>query len=154
GIPERAGLECDQRLDRAGAVDPGAVALLFCLTGNVLYRLASLEQDTAGDLHAAVGLLLQRVQRLPRLAIGIDDVNALRDLAVRHLRLAKFETLVTIDRGVSLLDQAEKDIGSRENALDCGGGIGIGRGRIVAAERVNLGADDALRSGHIVAGPG
>ena len=27
GIPERAGVECDQRLDRAGAVDPGAVAL-------------------------------------------------------------------------------------------------------------------------------
>src|ERR1700677_4163945 len=121
---------------------------------NALYRLACLEQNTAGDLHAAVGLLLQCVQRLPRLAIGVDDVNALRDLAVRHLRLAKFETLVAIDRGVSLLDHAEKDIGLREHALDRGSRIGIGRRRIVAAEGVNLGADDGLRGGNIVAGPG
>ena len=30
GVPERAGVECAQRHDRGGAVDPGAVALRFC----------------------------------------------------------------------------------------------------------------------------
>ena len=65
-------------------------------------RLTRLQQRTARDLQAAVRLLLQRVQRLPGLAIGVDDVDALGDLAVGGARLAELKTLVAVDRRIAV----------------------------------------------------
>jgi hypothetical protein len=60
---------------------------------------------------------------------------------------------VAIDRGVAVADHVQEDVGIREQALDSGGGIGIGRRGIVAAERLGLGADGGLRGGDIVRSP-
>lgn len=46
--------------------------------------MAGLEQRAAG----AVRLPLRRIARLPSIAIGIDDIDALRDLAAGGARLA------------------------------------------------------------------
>ena len=66
-------------------------------------RLPGFEQCAAGDLQTAIGLPLQRIERLPRLAIGVDDMDALGDPAVGRLPLAKLETPVAIDRRVAVL---------------------------------------------------
>jgi hypothetical protein len=47
-----------------------------------------------------------------------------------------------------------KVVGLREDFLNGGRRIGIGGYGIVAAESFHLGADDALRRGHIVGGAG
>src|ERR1700678_3897203 len=88
-----------------------------------LHALAALDQHAAGDFEAAVVLLLERIQRFPRHAITIDDVNLLGDLAVGSARLAKFETLVAIDRRVAIAHNAQKDLGLRKALVNAGRGI-------------------------------
>ena len=148
-------LECAQHHHHGGAVDPGALAAGDGVTRGsrfALCALAHLDQDAASDLEAAVRLLLQRIQRIPWHAVGIDDANPLGDLAVGSARFAKFETLVAIDRGVAVLDHAQEYIGLRKHLVNSRRRVGIGRCGIVAAERLDLGADDALRGGDIVGG--
>src|SRR5438105_3674369 len=72
-------------------------------------RLAGLEQRTPRDLQTAVRLLFQRVERLPGFTVVVDDMNALRDVAVGCLRLAEFKTPVAIDRRIALLDHQHED---------------------------------------------
>src|SRR5882724_7722640 len=115
-----------------------------------LNRLPGLAPHAADDFQAAVGLLLQRIERLPGFAIVVDDMDALRDLAAARLRLAELKTLVAIDRRVGVLDHGHEDVGLRENLLDAGGGVGIGRRRIIAPKRLFLRADHALRVGDVV----
>ena len=81
-----------------------------------LHRLARLQQRAAGDFQAAVRLVLQRVERLPGLAIGVDDVDALGDPAARHAGLAELEALVAVDRRVASLHHPQEEIGLREYA--------------------------------------
>src|SRR5215472_11909484 len=83
-----------------------------------LDRLARLQQRAAGDLVAAVRLLFERVQRLPRLAIGVDDVDVLRDRASFGARLAELKTLVAIDRRVGALHHGHEDLRLWEALLD------------------------------------
>jgi hypothetical protein len=119
-----------------------------------LHRLAGLQQNTSGDLQTAVRLQLQRIQRLPRHALGIEDVNALRDLAVGDASLAEFKTLVAIDRGIAAPDHGYEGFGIREYALDRGRGVRVRRREIVAAEGLLLRADYVLRGGDVVCGAG
>jgi hypothetical protein len=111
-----------------------------------------LEQHAAADLDAAVGLRLQRIQRFPGDAVGVDDVDALRDSALEGARLAELETLVAIDRGLAAANHLHENFGLREELPDGGRRIGIGRSRIVAAERLSLREDHALGRGDIVRG--
>src|SRR5882757_872679 len=120
----------------------------YARTDARLNRLSGLAQHAADDFQAAVGLLLQRIERLPGFAIVVDDVDALGDLAAGRLRLAELETLVAIDRRVGVLDHRHEDVGLREDLPDAGRGIGIGR--VVAAERLFLRTDHALRVGDVV----
>ena len=113
-------------------------------------RLSRLQQRTARDLQTAVALLLQRVHRFPGFAIVVDDVDALGDPAAGRARLAEFKTLVAIDRRIGLLDHLHEDVGLRKQLFDLGRGMGIGRRGIVAAERLLLRADHALRGGNVV----
>src|ERR1700716_2036608 len=119
---------------------------------NALYRLACLQEAASGNLQAAVGLPLKRIERLPCFAVGVDDVDALRDRAVRDACLAELETLVTVDRRIALLDHQHEDLGLREDALDRGRRVGIGRRRIVAAEGFSLRSYDALRGSNVIRG--
>src|SRR5258708_19797394 len=66
------------------------------------HGLAGFQQNAADDLQAAVGLELERIQRFPRNAVGVDDVNLLGDPAVGDACLAEFETSVPIDPGILL----------------------------------------------------
>src|SRR2546430_10420082 len=109
--------------------------------------LARLEQNTAGDLHAAVGLQLQRIQRLPGNALGVDDVNALDDRAVRDARLAEVKTLVAVERGITVADHRHEDVGFRGEFLNGRRRTGIGGRRIAAAGSIRLGTDYSLRRG-------
>src|SRR5216683_1396363 len=118
------------------------------------HRLPSLEQHAADDFETAVGLLLQRIERFPGLAVLIDDVDALGDLTVGRLRLAELKALVAIDRRVGVLDHQHENVGLRKHHADAGRGIGIGRGGVVAAERLFLCADHALRIGDVVRASG
>src|SRR5436190_724158 len=97
-----------------GSVAQGTALLFYMFFDS----LTGLQQRTAGDLQAAVGLLLQRIQRLPRFAIGIDDMDALGDLAVRRAGFAEFETLVPINRRIGLLHHHHENIGLRKDLLD------------------------------------
>ena len=65
-------------------------------------------------------------------------------------RLAELEALVAIDRRVGLLDHLQEDVGLRKELFDLGGGMGIGRRCIAAAERLLLCADNTLRGGDVV----
>ena len=100
--------------------------------------------------HPAVGLLLQRIERFPRFAIVIDDMDALGDLATCGAGLAELETLVAMDRRIGLLHHLQEDIRLRENLLDRGGGVGIGGRGIIAAKGLLLRADDILCGSDVV----
>ena len=65
-------------------------------------RYDRLLQDTGADLETAVGLRLQRVERVPGCTVGVDDLDFLHDLACGSLGLAKLETPVTVDRSIAL----------------------------------------------------
>src|SRR5882757_10666988 len=97
-------------------------------------RLTRLQQRAPRNLQTAVGLLLQRIQRLPGLAIVVDDMDALRDLAARRAGFAEFKTLVAVDRRIGLLDHLHKDVWPRKDLLDRRRGVGIGGRGIVAAK--------------------
>src|ERR1700679_2609089 len=119
-----------------------------------LHALAALDQHAARNLEAAVALLLERIERLPRHAVGVDDMNPEGDLAVGGARFAKFETLVAIDRRVAIAHDAQEYVGLRKALVDARRGIGVGSRRIVAGEGLDLRADDGLRGGDIVASCG
>lgn len=150
GVPERRRLESGQRHHHGRAADPGA--RLSTESGRGSDRLTGLQQRASRDLQAAVRLRLQRVERLPGLAIGVDDMDALRNVAIGGARLAELEALVAVDRGIAVLDHEHEDIGLRKQLPDRRRRIGIGRRRVVVAERLFLRADDALGCGDIVGG--
>jgi hypothetical protein len=52
-----------------------------------------------------------RIERFPCFAIGIDDVDALRDPVALAARLAEFKTLVAIDRRIAVLNHGHEDAG-------------------------------------------
>jgi hypothetical protein len=81
-------------------------------------------------------------------------VNALGDRAVGDARLAKVKTFVAVDRGIEVADHRHEDVGLREDFLNGRRRMGIGGRGIVAAEGFDLGTDDALRGGQIVARAG
>ena len=51
----------------------------------------------------AVRLLFERVERFPRLAIGIDDMDVLGNPAALALAVAEFKALVPVHRRVAVL---------------------------------------------------
>ena len=65
---------------------------------------------------------------------------------------AEFETLVAIDRRVAVLDHEQEQIGLREDLADGRRGVGIGRRRVVAGQRLLLRTDHALGGGDVVRG--
>src|SRR5258705_9475163 len=71
-------------------------------------------------------------------------MNALRDVAVGHARLAEFKTLVAIDRRIALLDHHHEDIGLRKDFANRRRGMGIRRLCIAAAKSLLLRADHAI----------
>src|SRR5271167_1534681 len=75
-------------------------ALHFLNLGEGDFRLGynCLPQHTCADLETSVRLPLQGVQRLPSHTVIIDDVDFLRDLALRNPGLPKLETSVPVDR--------------------------------------------------------
>src|SRR5690349_15028648 len=79
-----------------------------------LDRLTGFEQRAAGDLETAVALLLQRIERFPGLAVGVDDVHALRDPVSFRPRLTELEALVAVHRCVGVLHHIHEDLGTGE----------------------------------------
>src|SRR5437899_4040683 len=80
-------------------------------------------------------------------------MDALGYPALGRACLAEFKALVAIDRRIALLDHLHEHVGLRKELFDFGRGMGIGRRGVIAAERLLLRADHALRGGDIV-GPG
>jgi hypothetical protein len=102
------------------------------------HRLASFQKNTTGDLHAAVGLQFQRIQRLPGNAVGVGDVDALGDRAVGNARFAKVESPVAVDRGIVVADHRLENVGSRKDFLNGWRRMGIGGRGIVTADYFSL----------------
>jgi hypothetical protein len=78
-------------------------------------------------------------------------VDALRDPVSFGVGFAELETPVAIDRHVLALHHGHEDVRAREELVDGGRGIGIGRSRIVVRKSLLLRADHALCGGDIVA---
>jgi hypothetical protein len=89
--------------------------------------------------------------RLLRLVIGVDNVDALRDSAVGRAGFAELEALVPVCRRVALLHHRHENIGLGENAADFRPGAGIGGCRIVAAQGLFLRTDDILCGADVIA---
>src|SRR5712671_6680741 len=75
-------------------------------------------QIAAVDAPAAVGQLRHRIEGCHRPAVGADDMNLLRDLAVQGHDLAEVEHPGTIDWLVALAHHVHEDLGGAEQAAD------------------------------------
>src|SRR5690348_4184636 len=149
----RAGSAFRSRIRRWGCLRRRQLAAACSALGKeALDRLTGLEQRAAGDLETAVALLLERVERFPKLAIGVDDMHALRDPVSFRPRLAELEALVAVHRRVGVLDHVHEDLGTGEQLPDRGRRKGVGGRGIVAAECLLLRADHVLSGSHVIAG--
>src|SRR4051812_7119598 len=99
-------------------------------------------EEAAVDAPAAVGQLRHRVEGGERPAVGPDDMDLLRRLAVQLDDLAVVEDLRAVDRLIALPHHVHEDVGAAEQALDAGRGEAEGGVAIVAPEGIDLAADD------------
>src|SRR5262245_64086851 len=76
-------------------------------------------------------------------------MDALGDIAVRHLGLAELKALVAVDRRIALLHHLHEDLGMLEELSDRRRGVGISGGRIVPGKGLLLCANHVLRGGDI-----
>ena len=106
----------------------------------------------AVDAPRAVGQLHHRIEGGDRPAVGPDDMDLLRDLAVQGHDLAEVEHARAIDRLVALPDHVHEDLGRAEHAADRGRGVAEGGLAVVAAEGVDL-ALDGVADGRAVGRP-
>src|ERR1700733_4931506 len=86
----------------------------------------SLFQDASADLETPVLLRLQRVQRLPGVAIRIDDVDLLVELPFIRRGFAELETAMPIDWSVPVAHHGHENIRRLEHAFDAGSSEGVG----------------------------
>ena len=73
-------------------------------SGGIALRRDRFLEHAAADLDAAVTLRFERVERFPRLAVGVDDVDFLIDLAFKHAPCAEFEAAVPVDGRIAAAD--------------------------------------------------
>src|SRR5436190_24344004 len=99
-------------------------------------------EEAAVDAPAAVGQPRHRIEGGDRPAVGPDHIDLLRRLAVEVDDFAEVEGARAIDRLVALAHHVHEDLGAAEHALDAGRGEAEGGRAVVAAERLDLAADD------------
>src|SRR5216684_8148320 len=99
-------------------------------------------QIAAVDAPGAVGQLRHRIKGGDRPAVGTDDMDFLRDLAVQGHDLAEVELLGAIYRLIALAHHVHEDLGRAEHAANRGRGVAEGGVAVVAPEGIDLGLDD------------